>query len=44
MHGEKEMTVEDLAEMVIDPMEFHGLESEFYLPDPQDSTCLCYIL
>ena len=37
-HDEKEMTAEDLAEIVIDHMEFHGLDSEFYLPDPQDST------
>ena len=38
------MTVEDLAEMVIAHMEFHGLDSELYLPDPQNFTHLCYIV
>ena len=43
-HDEKTMTVEEFAESDIDFMEFHRMASEFYLPDPQDSTQLCYIL
>ena len=38
------MTVEELAEYVIDHMEFCGMDSQFYLPDPLDPSCLCYIL
>ena len=40
----KEMMVEELAEVVIDFLEFHGMDSEFYLPDPQDASKLCFIL
>ena len=41
---EKSLTIEQLAEMVADHMEFHGMDSEFYLPDPQDPTRLVDIL
>ena len=37
------MSVEELAKLVIDFMEFHGMDSEFYLPDPCDPNELCYI-
>ena len=32
-HDEKEMTVEELAAVVIHFLEFHGIYSEFYLSD-----------
>ena len=41
---EKSLTIEQFAEMVADHMEFHGMDSEFYLPDPQDPTRLVDIL
>ena len=41
---EKAITVEELAELVLDHDEFCGMDSEFYLPDPQDPSRLCYIL
>ena len=44
IRDEKMMTVEELSELVIDHMEFCGMDSEFYLPDPHDATCLCFIL
>ena len=34
-HDEKEMMVEELAEVVINFVEFHGMNSEFYLSDPR---------
>ena len=33
-HDEKEMIMEELAEVVINFLEFHGMDSEFYLPNP----------
>ena len=39
----KELTLEQLADMVADHVEFHGMDSKFYLPDPQDPMHLCYI-
>ena len=41
---EKGITVEELAELVLDNVEFCGMDSDFYLPGPQDPSCLCYIL
>ena len=41
---EKAITVEELAELILDHAEFCGMDSEFYLPDPQDPSHLCYIL
>ena len=41
---EKATTVEELAELVFDHVEFGRMDSEFYLPDPQDPSHLCYIL
>ena len=41
---EKSLTIKQFAEMVADHMEFHGMDSEFYLPDPQDPTRLVDIL
>ena len=32
------------AEHVIDHLEFHGMDSEFYRPDPQDLSNVCFIL
>ena len=43
-HDEKLSMVEEFAKAVIDFVEFHGMDAEFYLPDPQDPTQLCYIL
>ena len=37
---EKEMMVEELAEVVINFLEFHGMDSKFYLPDPPDASKL----
>ena len=37
----KEVTVEELLEIIIDFLEFQGMDTEFYLPDPQDPTMLC---
>ena len=34
---EKTMMVEELAELVIHHMEFCGMDSEFYLPDPHNN-------
>ena len=36
LRDEKEMTVEELSEIFIDILEFHGMDMEFYLPDLQD--------
>ena len=44
LRDEKEMTVKELLESIINFLEFHGMEVEFYLPDPQDPTKLCFIL
>ena len=44
LRDEKEMTVEELLEIIIDRFEFHELDTEFYLPEPQDPTKPCYIL
>ena len=41
---EKAITVEELAKLVLDHVEFCRMDSEFYLPDPQDPSHLCYIL
>ena len=41
---EKAITIEELAELVLDHVEFCGMDLEFYLPDPQDPSHLCYIL
>ena len=41
---EKEMTVKELSEIIIDFLEFHRMDTEFYLLDPQDPTKLCFIL
>ena len=35
------MTVEELAELVIDHMEFHGMDTELWLLDLQSTTKLC---
>ena len=35
--------LEQLADMVADHLEFHGMDSKFDLPDPQDLMRLCYI-
>ena len=32
----KELTIEQLSEMVTDNMEFQGMDAEFSLPDPQE--------
>ena len=44
LRDEKEMTVKELLEIVINFLEFHGMDMEFYLPDPQYPTKLCFIL
>ena len=41
---ERMMMVEELSELVIDHMEFCGMDLEFYLPDPHDPLHLCFIL
>ena len=41
---EKELTLEQFAELVSEHMEFHGMDAEFYLPDPQNPTQLVNIL
>ena len=41
---EKATTIEELAELILDHVEFCRMDSEFYLPDPQDPSRLCYIL
>ena len=41
---EKNMTVEEITELAIDHMEFCGIDSDFYLPDHDDPSHLCYIL
>ena len=41
---EKELTIEQFAEMVSEHVEFHGMDAEFYLPDPQNPTQLVNIL
>ena len=38
------MTVEELAKLVIDHMEFHKINVGSWLPDPQNPTKLCNIL
>ena len=42
-HDEKEIMVEELAEVVVDFVEFHGMHSEIYLPDPQNASKLCFM-
>ena len=42
-HDEKDLMIEQLADMVANHVEFQGMDAEFYLPDPQDPSCLCYI-
>ena len=44
LRDKKEMTVEELLEIIIDFLEFCGMYTEFYLPDPQDPTEPCFIL
>ena len=41
---EKAITVEELAELLLDHVEFCGMDSEFYLPDLQDPSHSCHIL
>ena len=41
---EKEMMVKELKELIIDYMEFHGMDSEFYLLDPQDISQIYFTL
>ena len=43
-HDEKQITAEELSELIINHMEFHGMDMEFYLPDPQDASKVCNIL
>ena len=43
-HDKKQMTAEELSEMIIDHMEFHGIDMEFCLPDPKDASKVCNIL
>ena len=38
------MMVEELSELVIAHMGFCGMDSESYLLDLHDPTCLCFIL
>ena len=38
MHDENEIPVKELKELIINHMEFHGRDSEFHLPDPQDNS------
>ena len=33
----KDMTVKELAKLVMDHMEFHCMDAEFWLPDPTKS-------
>ena len=43
-HDEKQITAEELSELIINHMEFHGMDMEFYLLDPQDASKVCNIL
>ena len=36
-YDEKNLTVEEFAEHIINHLEFHGMASECYLSDPQDA-------
>ena len=38
------MTVEELSEIIINVFEFCGMDTDFYLPDPQDPSKHCFIL
>ena len=41
---EKNLTLGEYAEHIINHLEFHGMDSEFYLPYPQDVSKVCFIL
>ena len=41
---EKNLTVEEFAEHIVNHLEFHGMDSEFYLLDPHDASKVCFIL
>ena len=45
--NEKDLSLDDLIDKLDDHLKFHGMNAEFYLPDPQDGCTmpqLCYLL
>ena len=43
----KDLSLDDLIDKLDEHIKFHGMDAEFYLPDPQDCSTmpqLCYLL